>query len=148
VIEWVERVLEGMGGGRMGRVRMGFDKFGYRKLIVWQQAKQIRRKTYLLTQGFPKSEMRRISQMNDAARSVKQNIQEGYRQSSRKNYIRYLGIAQGSLSELVGDIEDCYEDKLINQKDYQLLEDLVVRTDYLFKRLILALKKKTLPTPS
>ena len=54
------------------------NKQGYKKLVVWNNAKILRKGVYDITKRFPKSEMRRVSQMNDAARSVKQNIQEGY----------------------------------------------------------------------
>jgi four helix bundle protein len=87
-------------------------KEGYKKLIVWQNLQKLRRKIFEITKRFPKSEYRRVSQMRDAARSAKQNVQEGYGQTLNK-YINALNIAHGSLHELHGDIEDCYEDKLI-----------------------------------
>jgi hypothetical protein len=49
------------------------DNEGYKKLIVWQNCKLLRKMIYEITQKFPKSEYRRVSQMNDAARSTKQN---------------------------------------------------------------------------
>lgn len=86
--------------------------------------------------------MRRISQMNDAARSIKQNIQEGYKRNSLGDYIRSLNIAQGSLGELMGDVDDCYEDELIDKAKFDKLKELLGKTDYLFKRLIQSLKRK------
>ncbi len=52
-------------------------KDGYKKLVVWKNAHKLRKLIYEMTKTFPKNEMRRISQMRDSARSVKQNIQEG-----------------------------------------------------------------------
>jgi four helix bundle protein len=81
--------------------------------------------------------------MNDAARSAKQNIQEGYKSSLLK-YINYVrNISRPSLSELHGDIEDCYEDGLITKEEFEELDDLCKRTDYLLYKLIQSLVAKS-----
>jgi four helix bundle protein len=119
------------------------DNEGYKKLIVWQNCKLLRKRVYDITSRFPKSEYRRVSQMNDAARSTKQNLQEGYK-SSLPKYINYTkNICRPSLSELHGDIEDCYEDKLISKEEFEELDDLCKRTDYLFNKLIKSLIVKS-----
>jgi four helix bundle protein len=80
--------------------------------------------------------------MNDAARSTKQNLQEGYK-SSLPKYINYVrNICRPSLSELHGDIEDSHEDKLITEEEFQELDSLCKRTDYLFARLLKGLVNK------
>jgi len=97
---------------------------------------------YEIAKKFPKSEFRRVSQMNDAARSTKQNLQEGYK-SSLPKYINYVrNISRPSLTELHGDIEDCHEDKLITEEEFQELDSLCKRTDYLFHRLLQGLIRK------
>jgi four helix bundle protein len=119
-----------------------YDKQGYKKLVVWKNTSILRKKIYQLTKRFPKSEYRRVSQMNDAARSVKQNIQEGYRQSIGKYINALKNICQPSLSELHGDIEDCFEDDLITKQEFKELDELCGKTDYLFTRLIQSLETK------
>jgi four helix bundle protein len=114
---------------------------GFKKLIVWQNARVIRKKTYELTKEFPKNEYRRVAQMRDSARSVKQNIQEGYRLTTA-NYIRHLDISRGSLNELMGDVDDCYEDNLIGKDEFEDLYNLCRKTDYLFMRQIGGLRKR------
>ena len=84
--------------------------------------------------------------MRDAARSIKQNIQEGYGKSLGE-YIHSLGISQGSLREVSGDIEDSYDDGLINEEEYKSLKELCGKTDYLLIRLIQSLLKKSLNKP-
>jgi four helix bundle protein len=113
-----------------------FKDAGYRDLAVWKNLYELRRRVYLVTKPFPKHEYRRVSQMRDAARSAKQNIQEGYRHKSRKHYVHFLEIAHASLHELAGDIEDSYDDELISGKEFELLASLVGRSDYLFRRTI------------
>lgn len=80
--------------------------------------------------------------MRDAARSVKQNIQEGYNSGFLGKYIHGVAISQGSLSELVGDVSDCFQDKLISEEEFNRLKSLLGRTEYLLKRLRQSLKKK------
>lgn len=54
----------------------------YEKLRFYQNICKIRRLIYRLTEKFPKSLMRLVSQMRDSARSAKQNIREGYRKNT------------------------------------------------------------------
>ncbi len=114
---------------------------GYKKLILWQNTYKLRRLIYETTKHFPKSELRRVSQMNDCARSIKQNIQEGY-MKTLAGYINHLNIAQGSLLELRGDIEDCSDDELIDKNTFLKIDELAGKTEYLFKRLIQSLVRK------
>ncbi len=116
----------------------------YKNLIVWQNTAELRRLVYQMTETFPRNEYRRISQMRDAARSVKQNIQEGSCRKSTGEFLQYLRISRGSLAELKGDIEDCYEDSLLNENQFGVLNGLICKTDYLFYRLIESLKKRQL----
>lgn len=118
---------------------------GYKKLIVWQEAYKLRKEVYFLTKRFSKSEYRRVSQMNDAARSTKQNIQEGYKQRHLRKYIQYLAdFARPSLAELEGDLEDCHDDGLISPTEYKKFSEHCRRLDYLFMRIIQALEKKAM----
>jgi len=115
---------------------------GFKKLVVWKNAYELRLRVYNITKRFPKAEHRRVSQMRDAARSVKQNIQEGYSRASVGEYIQFLNVSKGSLSELSGDVEDCHEDKLVSQEEFKSLDELCGKSDYLFSRLIQALARK------
>lgn len=121
---------------------MGLERQGYKKLIVWQEAAKLRKLTYDTTAKLSKTEVRRVSQMNDAARSTKQNIQEGYNSGSIGKYINSLNISKGSLAELAGDIDDCLEDNLITREDFEVFSSLIGRLDYLLMRLIQSLKRK------
>lgn len=44
--------------------------------------------------------------MDQAARSGKQNIAEGYTMQSLESYIKLCGVANGSIKELAADFED------------------------------------------
>ncbi|MGM0650505.1 MAG: four helix bundle protein [Bacteroidota bacterium] len=106
----------------------------YEKLKFYQNICEIRKLIVLLTQNFSNKHMRLVSQMNDAARSGKQNIREGYRKDSAGEFGRYIKISAGSMEELEGDVDDCFEDGLIIKDDYDKLKDLFGKTKYQIDR--------------
>ena len=73
----------------------------YRELIVWQKAMDLAMLVYRLTESFPKREVYGLAaQLRRCGVSVPSNIAEGYGRGSRREYIQFLSIAQGSLKEL------------------------------------------------
>lgn len=73
----------------------------YRELLVWQKAMELVVLVYRLTETFPKREVYGLAaQLRRAGVSVPSNIAEGYGRGSRREYLQFLSIAQGSLKEL------------------------------------------------
>ena len=73
----------------------------YRDLLVWQKAMDLTIEIYRFSSDFPKSEVYGLaSQLRRAGVSVPSNIAEGYGRGSRKEYVQFLCISQGSLKEL------------------------------------------------
>jgi len=73
----------------------------YRELLVWQKAIELVLLVYRLTEGFPKRGIYGLTaQLRRAGVSVPSNIAEGYGRGSRREYLQFLAIAQGSLKEL------------------------------------------------
>ncbi|MFB3922081.1 MAG: four helix bundle protein [Terriglobia bacterium] len=73
----------------------------YRDLKVWQQAIDLAEACYHLTRRFPREEIYGLtSQIRRAAVSIPANIAEGNGRDTRREYIQFLRIAQGSLKEL------------------------------------------------
>lgn len=64
---------------------------------------------------FGRELLRQRDQMTQAARSGKQNITEGYELESLETYIKFLGIAKGSIKELQEDYED-----FLRQRNFRL----------------------------
>ncbi len=116
-------------------------KATYENLIVYIQICLLRTLIYKHTSPFARSEPRRASQMRDAIRSTKQNIKEGYQRGSIRIFINSCKVSYGSLEELIGDIEDCYDDGLFNIENYNLLFDLAKKTHYLLNNYIQSLYK-------
>jgi four helix bundle protein len=118
---------------------MGYLKPAYEKLKFYQNICEIRRKTYNFAQKLKKSNLRLVWQMCDAARSAKQNIREGYGKDSAAEFAHAIRISRGSLLELEGDIDDCYEDSLIPESEYKSLKNLLSFTFYLMDKYLDAL---------
>jgi len=73
----------------------------YRELIVWQKAMEAATEVYQIVKKLPKEELFVLSnQMRRAAISIPSNIAEGQARGSKKEFVRFLSIAQGSRSEL------------------------------------------------
>jgi restriction system protein len=81
---------------------------GYKYLLTYQYSSVILDLTLKFCEHFlPGRELlHQRDQMNQAARSGKQNIAEGYSVESLESYIKLLGVAKGSLKELLEDYED------------------------------------------
>jgi four helix bundle protein len=73
----------------------------FEDLTVWRAAKALAVSSYRATDRFPKAEEYGLkSQIRRAAVSVPTNIAEGSGRYSKKDFVRFLRIARGSLSEL------------------------------------------------
>ncbi len=73
----------------------------HERLDVWRDAMLLVETVYRHTNTFPDSERFRLTaQIKHAAVSVPSNIAEGAARRSAAEYLRFLSIARGSLSEL------------------------------------------------
>jgi four helix bundle protein len=77
------------------------DIKSHRDLRVWQMSIGLAKRVMKAANTFPKSEAFGLaSQVRRSAVSVPSNIAEGFGRGSRKDYLRFLKIARGSLFEL------------------------------------------------
>ncbi len=73
----------------------------FRDFIAWQKAMDLTKLIYSKTAKFPKNEDYCLtSQIRRATVSVSSNIAEGSSRKSTQEFIRFLNIAYGSLSEI------------------------------------------------
>ncbi len=74
---------------------------GFKELKVWKLSMNLVKNVYVDTGTFPQSETYGlVSQMRRCAVSIPSNIAEGSSRNNPKEFIQFLYIAQGSLSEL------------------------------------------------
>ena len=101
----------------------------HRDLLVWQEGMALVKLVYQTTAAFPKEEVFGLtSQMRRAAVSVPSNVAEGAARNGRKEFLQFLGIARGSLSEL--------ETQVLIANDLNFIADdkeLLQKIDRLFK---------------
>src|SRR5437868_14348827 len=72
----------------------------YTKIEAWRLADDLTVAVYERTRSFPKEEIYGLtSQLRRAAYSVPANIVEGSSRESKRDYLHFLYIARGSLSE-------------------------------------------------
>jgi four helix bundle protein len=78
---------------------------GYRRLRAWELGMELTEAVYQTVRNFPSEErLGLISQMKRAAASVPMNLAEGYGRGG-KEFVRFIGIAYGSLLELETQVE-------------------------------------------
>lgn len=73
----------------------------FRDLKMWQQAVDLAKEIYVLTKKLPHEEVFGLqSQMRRAAVSIASNIAEGSKRKTKKDFLQFLHIANGSAAEL------------------------------------------------
>jgi four helix bundle protein len=107
-------------------------------LKVWQEAMGLVKQVYVQTQKFPKEEIYGLtSQIRRAAVSIPSNIAEGNGRKTRKDYLNFLAIANGSLMELKTQILIAESIQYMNQEETDALLKQIDTTG----RMLTALRK-------
>ncbi|MFZ5642300.1 MAG: four helix bundle protein [Bacillota bacterium] len=100
---------------------------------VWRKSIDLVTDIYGLTKNFPQEERYSlVAQINRAAISVPANIAEGWGMGSTKEYIQFLRISRGSLTELETHLIIAQRLKFIS---IQTLEDLQKDIEFIGKML-------------
>lgn len=116
---------------------------GYHKLLIWQRARELLKLIYLHSENFPKSEEFGLkSQVRRAGVSVVLNIVEGYRRSTTKDFLHFLNISNGSLSELEAAFEIALDLNFVTQEKYSEIETKRSEVGYLLHQFIKSLRHK------
>lgn len=117
----------------------------FEDLPVWKEAKDLAVQIYKITREEKfKRDYGLSEQIRRAAVSVSSNIAEGFERSSRKEFIRSLYIAKGSVSEVRSQL---FLSKELGYLDGYFSRELLEQTRSLSRQigaLIAFLKKKNL----
>ncbi len=77
----------------------------FESLEIWHLAREYTTSIYAVTARFPRHERHALAdQLNRAAHSVVVHLAEGCGQDARAQFGRYLGIAMGSVCEVVAGL--------------------------------------------
>lgn len=82
------------------------EVFGYRKLVAYQKAKEVVKRTYKFLKKFPAEERYAMcDQLRRASVSITSNIAEGVNRFSVKDKAHFIEVAYGSLMEVSSQFE-------------------------------------------
>jgi four helix bundle protein len=108
----------------------------YKELQVWKTSMDLSVEVYQLTKEFPKFELYGLtSQLRRAVVSLPSNIAEGASRHTTKEFIQFLYIGNGSLSEVETQLEIAFRLKYLNSFD-----ELINKVKYIRKMLINLIK--------
>ena len=114
----------------------------HKKLNVWKESIELARDVYTLTSRFPSEERFGLtSQMRRAVTSIPCNVAEGAARRSKKEFKNFVGIAQGSLSELDTQFELAVSLNYLRRNDLDGLEERMLKIDKMLSGLIRSLTK-------
>ena len=120
---------------------MGYQ--GHEELIVWQKAMDLVVAVYKLVKKLPKEELYALSdQMRRAVISIPSNIAEGQARNSKKEFIQFLSIAQGSRAELQTQLLLCVKLGYVTEVEINNLLSLTEEVGKMLTTFILKLKTK------
>ena len=96
----------------------------HKDLIVWQKAISLAGAVYAATRQLPNEERYGLnSQLRRAAVSIPSNIAEGAARKNRAEFLQFLHVARGSLSELETQMMIARQQELISSQ-MAALEDI------------------------
>ena len=102
------------------------EVFGYRRLIAYQKAKEVVKRTYKLLKKFPVEERYAMcDQLRRASVSITSNIAEGVNRYSVKDKSHFIEVAFGSLMEVSSQFEIAEELGYITTEDRMSMDELV-----------------------
>ena len=100
----------------------------HKKLNVWTDAVDLAQQIYRVTERFPSNEQFGLtSQIRRAAVSIPSNIAEGAARQTRKEFIQFLHVSKGSLSELDTQLELAKRLEYLGQAEWEALNELLER---------------------
>ncbi len=112
----------------------------HQDLTVYKTSVDLVVDIYQLSQNFPETEkFGLISQIRRGAVSVPSNIAEGAARSSKKDFVRFLYIALGSVAEIETQLEIAYRLEFINEKSKE--EEKIIYIRRMLLKLIQNLKE-------
>jgi four helix bundle protein len=102
---------------------------GYQQLRVWNDVIDYYAETCCVFRGFPYELNRVARQAIASSDSVHRNIAEGYCRRSIHEYLNYLNIALGSLSESVSGLHAYRKAEQFGGEDFEKLDSMAYKLE-------------------
>jgi len=113
----------------------------HKKLDLWHKAIELSLLIYQISKSFPAEEKFGLtSQMRRSCISIASNIAEGAARHTKKEFIQFLYVAKGSLSELDAQCEIAQKLEFFKGISVENLAKLMIDVDKMISGLIKALK--------
>jgi four helix bundle protein len=117
----------------------------HRELTVWQKSVDFIINVYELTEKFPKSELYGLTtQLRRASISIASNIAEGAARKSSKEFLQFLTIARGSISEIDTHLEVVGRLGYVSPIRLEYLDSELTEIDRMLSGLMKNIRKKGL----
>jgi four helix bundle protein len=98
----------------------------FEDLECWKLGRDIRRAISNLTKKFPKEEQYGLTQhLKKTARSITNNIAEGYGRFHFQENIQFCRISRGSAYEAVDQLFEAYDEKYINKTELRQTRKII-----------------------
>ena len=115
----------------------------FKQLMVWREARSIRKRIYKGTRTFPGFENYGLSiQMTRAAVSITANIAEGFGRKSWAENIRFCRISRGSLAELRDHLTTAYDEEYIAENLCEELDRELISLIQMLNGYIRSMKRR------
>ena len=125
------------------------EVYGYRKLIAYQKAKEVVKRTYKLLNKFPAEERFALcDQLRRASISITSNIAEGVTRYSVKDKAHFIEISYGSLMEVSSQFEIAEELGYVSSEERISMDQLIEEVARLLSGLQKTYKLSTNSTDS
>ena len=113
----------------------------FRDLSVWQRSMDLLEEIYQLLPKLPNEERHALSeQMRRAAVSIPSNIAEGQARDSKKAFLSFLAIAQGSRAEIDTQLEICVRLHYLSEQQVSRAKALCDETGKMLRSMIKGLR--------
>ena len=97
--------------------------YSFEELECWKKGVELRREISDLVKSLPSTEKYSlISQMLRCSRSVTNNIAEGFGRFHYQENAQFCRHSRGSLFELIDHLHICFDEKYIDQTQFEILK--------------------------
>jgi four helix bundle protein len=119
----------------------------YRDLVLWQRAVELAAEVHRVTVKLPRHELFGLAaQMRRSAVSIPSNIAEGSGRRTTREFIAFLHIARGSLSELRTQLLLASKVAYVTGSEISVAENLTDEVGKLLNAVIRGLRHRQTPT--